>query len=128
MLVENFKDEASQYSGFEIWDIENIEAFFSGNGVISEMFQIEYQMKVSEFKEKREDISQTDMEIMKNLLGLVGDKHFFVFTYHDDHHSELVHMQDTKIMNFGIDIGSINKDHVYVVIMDKKPQFDSLPN
>lgn len=128
MLVKNFKDEAKQYANFEVWDIENMDAFFKGNGVMAEMFQIEYQMKVSEFAEKREEISQTDMEIMQNLLGLVGDKHFFIFTYHDDNHSEIVHMQTNKIMNFGIDIEAIEKDHVYVVIMDKKPQFDTLPN
>ncbi|MDX2362049.1 MAG: hypothetical protein QNK23_14665 [Crocinitomicaceae bacterium] len=119
MLVNNFIESCSQYENFQIWDIESMDDFLNGNGVISEVFQVDYKMPPSEFNARREEIPQTNMEIMKNLLDQVGDKHFLIFTLHDQNHQELVHMQDTKVMNFGINISKIDGDHVYVVIMDK---------
>ena len=45
---------------------------------------------------------------------------FFIFTLHNENHLELVKMQQLKIMNFGVNIGEVKGDCVYVVIMDKK--------
>ena len=119
MLVNNFLESCSEYENFQIWDIETMADFLNGNGVIEEMFKIDYKMSVSEFESRREEIKETNMEIMKNLLDQVGDKHFYIFTYHDANHQNLVHMQDQKIMNFGIDINKVDEGHVYIVIMDK---------
>ena len=120
MLVNNFLESCGQYENFQIWDVENMEAFLNGNGVLEEIFKNDYKFPVAEFAERRAEIEQTDMEIMKNLLDQVGDKHFFIFTHFDQNHQELVHMQDTRVMNFGIDIKEISPEHVYIMIMDKQ--------
>jgi len=120
MLVKEFKTNCSLYENFEIWDIENIDSFFKGNSILKTIFAKDYQMTVSELKSRRHEIADTDMLIIQKSLDQIGDKHFFIFTYHDDNHSELVEMQMMKQMNFGIDIEQIAKDHLYVVIMDKK--------
>jgi hypothetical protein len=120
MIVKNFKDNCADYESFQIWDVENMDAFLNGNGVFVEIFNNEYKMPITEFNERRDEISQSNMEVMETMLDQIGDKHFYIFTYHSDNHSELVHMQDNKIMTFGIDINHIDKDHVYIVIMDKK--------
>ena len=57
---------------------------------------------------------------MKNLLSLVDDKSFFLFTHYDENHLELIGMQKMKVMDFGLDIEKIRNDHVYIMIMDKK--------
>ena len=119
MLVNNFSESCAQYENFQIWDIENMNDFLNGNKVLEEIFKIDYKMPVTEFVERRAEIEQSDMEIMKNLLDQVGDKHFYIFTHYDPNHQVLIHMQDTKVMNFGIDIKEVSPEHVYVVIMDK---------
>ena len=123
MLVDNFKDNCVQYENFAVWDVENMDAFFRGNTVLAEIFKADFKFPVEEFNERRSEIEQTNMELMKHLLDQIGDKHFFIFTYHDDAHSELVQMQRQKIMNFGIDIETIIEDHVYILMMDRKAEF-----
>lgn len=120
MLVTNFMNSCADYENFAIWEVESMNAFLNGNGVFAEMFKADYKMTISEFDNRRSEIEETNMEIMKNLLDHVGDKHFLLFTPLDQNHMELVMMQDNKIMNFGMDINSVNKENVYVVIMDKK--------
>ena len=120
MLVTNFKENCSKYENFQIWDVDNIDSFLNGNGVFIEIFKNDYKMEIAEFHDRRSEIKETNMEIMKNMLDQIGDKHFFIFTFHDLNHQELIHMQDTKIMNFGINIAQIDKEHVYIIIMDKK--------
>lgn len=120
MLVSEFKEMCQLYEGFQIWEVENIAAFFEGNAVLSEIFSSEYGMAVEEMAERRSEIEDTDMRIIINLLSLIGDKSFFVFTLHDDNHLELVGMQKMKVMDFGVDIQDIKNDRVYVMIMDKK--------
>ncbi len=127
MLVKNLKENCSQYDNFMIWDVENMDAFFSGNSVLAEIFKAEYKMPVEEFNSRRTEISETNMEIMENLLDLIGDKHFFIFTYHDDNHWEIVQLQVQKIMNFGLDIEAIEKNRVYILIMDKRSEAKTLP-
>ncbi len=120
MLVTNFRENCSKYENFQIWDVDNIDAFLYGNGVFEEIFRNDYNMEISEFHDRRSEIEDTNMEVMKNMLDQIGDKHFFIFTFHDMNHQELILMQDTKIMNFGVDIAKIDKEHVYIIIMDKK--------
>ncbi|MDP6908110.1 MAG: hypothetical protein QF371_01330 [Flavobacteriales bacterium] len=127
MLVKNFKENCSQYDNFMVWDVENMDAFFTGNAVLAEIFKAEYKMPVEEFNDRRSEISETNMDIMENLLELIGDKHFFIFTYHDDNHWEIVQLQVQKIMDFGLDIEAIEKDHVYILIMDKRSEVKTLP-
>lgn len=127
MLVGNFKDNAHQYQDFAVWDIENMNAFLHGNGAIAEIFKADYKMSVDEFDARRSEIPKTNMEIMEEVLDQIGDKHFFIFTYHDDKHWQLVQMQDEKVMNFGIDIANvIEKDRVYILLMEKKAEYNKL--
>jgi len=120
MIVNEFSETCKSYENFQVWEIENIDAFFKGNQVLTQIFQDEYKIPMDEFVEKRKDIPDTDFEIINKLLRLVGDKSFFVFTLHDENHLELVGMQKMKTMNFGVDIEQIKNDRVYAMIMDKK--------
>jgi len=119
MIVSEFSDTCKLYEGFQVWEIESIEAFFKGNEILATIFQDFYNIPMDEFIEKRKDISDTDFDIMKNLLSHVNDKSFFLFTLHDKNHLELVGMQKMNVMNFGMDIEKIKNDHVYAMIMDK---------
>jgi hypothetical protein len=119
MIVQQFNENAIQYKDFQIWDVENMDAFFNGNGVIQEIFEKDYKTLVSNFDANRTDIADTNMEIMVKILDQIGDKHFMIFTLHDKNHLELVQMQRTNAMTFGINIEEISPDHVYIMIMDK---------
>lgn len=120
MLVTNFKESCSQYDKFEIWDVENIDAFFKGNSVLKEIFKNDYKLSVEDLASNREAVEASDMDIMEKLLDQIGDKHFYIFTYHSKNHLELMQMQMENVMNFGMDIQHIENDHVYIFIMDKK--------
>ena len=120
MLVGEFSETCQLYTGFQIWEIENINAFFDGNQILATILSDHYKISVDELAEKRSEIEETDLQIIINCLRLVDDKSFFVFTLHDENHLELVKMQQLKIMNFGVDINDVRPDRVYVVIMDKK--------
>lgn len=119
MLVQQFSENPFQYKDFEVWDVENMNAFFNGNGVLKEIFEKEYKILVSDFDKRRGELPETNLGIIANILDQIGDKHFFVFTLHDVNHLELIKMQNTKVMNFGMDIELILPDHVYIIIMDK---------
>lgn len=119
MIVQDFKNTVGQYEHFEIWDIENIDAFFNGNGVIKEIFGKEYKIPFHQFHERRLEIKETNLDMITSILDQIGDKHFYIFTKGDPNHNELITMQETKIMNFGINIANIDLSHVYIVIMDK---------
>ncbi len=120
MLASDFTDTCTLYEGFEVWEIENLDAFFKGNEILATIFQDFYKIPLSEFAEKRKTIVDNDFDIMQNLLTLVHDKTFFLFTLHDPNHLELIGLQKTNVMNFGLDIEKIKKDRVYAMIMDKK--------
>jgi hypothetical protein len=119
MIVHRFSENPFQYQNFEIWDVENMDAFFGGNKVIKEIFEKEYKLPLNEFKTRRSEIVETDLGIMAAILDVIGDKHFVLFTLHDKNHLELIQMQNSRVMNFGIDIESISPNHVYILIMDK---------
>ena len=120
MIVKTFSQNCKEYENFAIWDIEDMDAFFGGSDVLAEIFENDYKMPAAEYKAKREEILDTDIEVMTKLLDQVGDKHFYVFTLHDNNHMELIQLQETKVMNFGMNIQEINGDRVYTVMMDKK--------
>lgn len=119
MIVENIKSNISQYKNFEIWDIENVDAFFSGNAVIKEIFEKEYKMRIHDFQNKRESIPETDLGLITSILDQIGDKHFFVFVLGNQNHTELIDLQESRVMNFGVDITQLNPTHYYILIMDK---------
>lgn len=119
MIVKNFQETCKEYKDFKIWDVSDMDDFMSDNPVLNEIFLNDYKMTYEEAKLDRQAIISTDLKIMNDLLDQIGDKHFFIFTWHDDNHSELVQMQNLNIMNWGIDINDIQQDHVYIVMMDK---------
>lgn len=119
MLVQQFSENPFQYKGFEVWDVENMEAFFKGNGVLKEIFEKEYKVLITDFENRRNELPETNLGIIANILDQIGDKHFLIFTLHDANHLELIQMQNTKVMNFGMDIQEIIPEHVYILIMDK---------
>ena len=119
MIVQDFRENCNKYDNFEIWDIENLETFLNGNAILPQIFKTDYKMTVEELKTRREEIPQSDVGIIDSLLDQVGDKHFFTFTLDDKNHFELIIMQDTKTMDFGVDIKNIDKGHIYAIIMDK---------
>ena len=119
MIVQRFSENPFLYKDFEVWDVENMAAFFNGNGVIKEIFKKEYKIPTSDFEKRRGEISETNLEIMNNILDLVDDKYFVIFTLHDKNHLELIKMQHSKVMNFGLNIEEILGDHVYILVMDK---------
>lgn len=127
MLVENFKDTAHQYENFAVWDVENMSAFLRGNSALGDILKNDFKISVDEFEARRSEIPKTNMEIMEQLLDQIGDKHFFIFTYHDPKHGQLIQMQTKKIMDFGIDIEKdIEEYHVYILLMDKKPDYNKM--
>lgn len=119
MLVQDFKNNVVQYENFEIWDVENIHAFFKGNGVVKEIFEKEYKIPYNQFEDRRSEIPETNIGLIAAILDQIADKHFYIFTKGDPNHNELIHMQEAKIMTFGINIANIDLAHVYIVIMDK---------
>ncbi|HRP61510.1 MAG TPA: hypothetical protein PK833_14655 [Vicingus sp.] len=120
MLANEFSETCFQYENFMVWEIENMDAFFKGNEVLKTIFEDCYKIPFKDFKDRRKEIQETDLQMMTKLLNYVDDKHFFIFTIHDENHLELVKMQRMKIMDFGLNIEDIRKDRVYVMIMDKK--------
>lgn len=122
MLVTEFSETCFQYNNFEVWQIDSLDDFFKGNSILAKIFEDYYKIPLSDLKNKRVEIPDSDMHIINRLLSQVDDKHFFIFTLHDENHLELIKMQRLKIMNFGIDIEQIKPDKVFVMLMDKKMQ------
>jgi len=119
MIVKEFKDSCSQYKNFQIWEVPTMDDFMLDNPVLNEIFFTDYKISYLDAKNFPERITDSNLQIMDRLLSQVGDKHFYIFTWHDDNHSELVQMQNLKIMNWGIDINEIKKDRVYIIMMDQ---------
>lgn len=120
MIVQDIKNTIFQYDNFEIWDIVNIDDFFKGNGVIREIFEKEYKIPIANFHARRAEIMESDGALMAAILDMVNDKYFYLFTKNDDNHNDLIYLQESGVMNFGLNIANISDDHVYVVIMDKQ--------
>lgn len=120
MLVTHFAENAVNYENFEVWDIDSFESFYTGNPIITEIATKEFKV-VGDKKEQlyKQKITE-NIPVVEDVLDLINDKHFFVFTLHDPNHLELVGMQKTKTMDFGVDISNINPDNIYIVVMDKR--------
>lgn len=119
MIVQRFSENPYQYEGFEIWVVKNMNEFFSGNGVIQEIFEKEYKIPISEFEHRRAELPETSLGLMTHILDQIGDKHFVVFTLNDENHQAFIAMQESKIMDFGVAIQNLEPDQVYILIMDK---------
>jgi hypothetical protein len=120
MIVSEFSETCQLYTGFQVWEIDNIDSFFKGNEVLATIFKDHYEMPVGQLAKRRSEIAESDYEIITKLLSLVGDKSFYIFSLHDENHMELIKMQRMKIMNFGINIEDIRNDCLYAIIMDKQ--------
>lgn len=120
MLANEFSETCFQYENFMVWDIENMNAFFKGNEVLTTIFEDCYKIPIEDLIERRKEIQETDLQMMTKILNYVDDKHFLIFTIHDENHLELVQLQRLKVMDFGLNIEEIRQDRVYVMIMDKK--------
>lgn len=120
MLVTHFAENAENYENFEIWDVDSFESFYTGNPIIKEIATKEFKV-VGDKKELlyKQKITE-NIPVVEDVLDLINDKHFFVFTLHDPNHLELVGMQKTKTMDFGVDISNIDPNHSYIVVMDKR--------
>lgn len=119
MIVGNFRDHATEYDNFQIWDISTFKEFLDGNAVIREIATKEFKI----VSDKREELVKKpvtkSIAMMEDVLDLINDKHFLVFEKHDEVHNDLKIMQRSKVMDFGIDISEIDPSHVYIMIMDK---------
>ena len=62
MIVQQFNENAVQYKDFQIWDVENMDAFFNGNGVIQEIFEKDYKTLVSNFDAKIKKLPRPGIE------------------------------------------------------------------
>lgn len=120
MLVEELKKNAFRYENFELWQIDDLNAFFRGNGILKEIFVKEYKMTLESLSSRRSEIPETDAGLMAAILDMVADKYFFVFTNTDANHKQLIEMQEESIMNFDLDISELPVEKVYAMIMDKR--------
>lgn len=124
MLASEFSETCHQYENFMVWEVKDLNDFFKGNDILPKIFSDYYKFPLSELTEKRSEIPENDLHIINRMLANVDDKHFFIFTIHDENHLELVKMQRMKIMDFGLDIEKIEPSKVYIMIMDKKQTSD----
>lgn len=124
MLASEFNETCQQYENFMVWEVKDLNDFFSGNEILPKIFLDYYKFPISDLKKRRNEIPENDLHIISRMLANVDDKHFFIFTIHDENHLELVKMQRMKVMNFGIDIEKIEPNKVYIMIMDKKQTAD----
>jgi len=119
MLVQDFKNTVYEYDNFEVWEVKDLEDFFTGNGVLKEIFEKEYKIPLVNLKVRRNEIVETDPGLMASVLDMVADKYFFPFSLNDANHLELIYLQESKIMSFGINIANVDEHYYYVIIMDK---------
>lgn len=119
MLVGKFREHASEYKNFEIWDVSGFEDFLNGNATIREIASKEFKITGAEKDNRTNKPVVKSIGLIRDILDLVNDKYFLVFEKNDEIHSELKAMQSMRSMNFGVDIGNIDETHVYIMIMDK---------
>lgn len=119
MLVNHFSKNCSEYTNFEVWEVEDLKAFFKDHELLRTIFQDGYKFSVNELFENRSKLADTDLTIIQNILGQINDKHFLVYTKNDENHLDLINMQEAEVMNFGSDIALINPKSIYITIMDK---------
>ncbi|MCC7051241.1 MAG: hypothetical protein IT239_05620 [Bacteroidia bacterium] len=101
-----------------IWELKSLAEVFKAHESMTEIFQKEYGFDFDKLNEQQ-NFNEPDIVIISKLLDHFGDKHFFVFSYNDNHHNDLKMLQDKKIINFGLDIHVIHPKSIYVLEMDK---------
>ena len=119
MTVKDFGTKYLMYENMSIWEIKSLDELFKAHESLHEIFEKEYGFPYGELSKRRNDFRDSDMTVVSKLLDHFGDKQFFIFSYNDNHHSELKNLQDKKIINFGIDIHVVNPNRIYVLEMDK---------
>ena len=65
MIVKNFKDTCAEYDNFQIWDVENMDAFLNGNGIFA---KTEVGYKVRSFS-NNDGIDENDRWIKHELFN-----------------------------------------------------------
>ncbi|MCC7302838.1 MAG: hypothetical protein IT233_09360 [Bacteroidia bacterium] len=124
MIANEFSETFSTYENFMILAVGGIEEFFEVNDVLPRIFKDFYKFPVTELKSRRQEIAESDMDIIVRTLSNVDDKHFFIFTLHDSNHLDLIKMQMMKVMNFGMDIQHLESNKLYILAMDRKKNTD----
>lgn len=118
MTITNFRDNYLMYENMSIWELKSLAEVFKAHESMTEIFQKEYGFDFNKLNEQQ-NFNEPDIVIISKLLDHFGDKHFFVFSYNDNHHNDLKMLQDKKIINFGLDIHVIHPKSIYVLEMDK---------
>lgn len=118
MTITNFRDNYLMYENMSIWELKSLAEVFKAHESMTEIFQKEYGFDFDKLNEQQ-NFNEPDIVIISKLLDHFGDKHFFVFSYNDNHHNDLKMLQDKKIINFGLDIHVIHPKSIYVLEMDK---------
>lgn len=119
MVVKDFQSSYPKYENMSIWELKTLDEVFQAHEQMQEVFEKEFGFPASELQVRRATLKENDAQIVSKLLDHFGDKHFFIFSFGDAHHHELMHLQDKKIIHFGIDIHVIHPNRVYVLEMDK---------
>lgn len=122
MIAIEFDEKYFLYTNMVIWEIGSMEDFFKSHSMMKEVFQSEYGVAYSEETAKGITLMGAGFAIVERLLDCFQDKHFLVFSQDDENHNILKGLQNRKLINFGMDIGAIGPDRIYVLEMDKNIQ------
>lgn len=119
MTITDFNENYRMYENMSIWEIKSLNEFFKAHENLLEIFEKEYGFPFDKINEQGSNFSDSEIMIVSKLLDHFGDKHFYIFSDKDKHHTELKTLQDKNIINFGIDIHVIHPTRIYVLEMDK---------
>jgi len=119
MIITDFKDNYLMYENMLIREFSSFEEFLGVHEMLKQIFSDEYGFTYEERNKPGNSFSDTPVEAINKLLDYFGDKYFFVFTLNDAHYYYLLELQDKKIINFGIDLKTLDARKVYVFEMDK---------
>ncbi|MCC6383915.1 MAG: hypothetical protein LC117_06505 [Bacteroidia bacterium] len=119
MIITDFKDNYLMYENMLIREFSSFEEFLGVHEMLKQIFSDEYGFTYEERNKPGNSFSDTPVEAINKLLDYFGDKYFFVFTLNDAHYYYLLELQDKKIINFGIDLKTLDARKVYVLEMDK---------
>lgn len=122
MTITDFSDNYLIYENMSIWEIKSLPDFFKAHESLQEIFEKEYGFPYEKLNEQK-DFSDSEIMVVSRLLDNFNDKQFFVFSYNDEHHNDLKQLQDSKTINFGMDIHVIHPNRVYVLEMDRSKDF-----
>ncbi|MEZ5109836.1 MAG: hypothetical protein R2829_12820 [Bacteroidia bacterium] len=119
MVVTDFKDNYLMYENMLIREFSSLEEFLGVHEMLKQIFSDEYGFAYEERNKPGNNFGDTPVEAINKLLDYFNDKYFFVFTVNDAHYYSLLELQDKKIINFGIDLKTLDAQKVYVLEMDK---------